>query len=140
MLFAALTLTKRIPALAVVEMVASDAPVGTAYAAADFLALALTREVGDLVTAAGLFAGDACNLMPSRPRMITIKVEFRKESDTYFLAVVDDGVGMSSRPAAEQTGSGLGQRLIRSMVGQLDGSLTAEPAEAGSIVSIRFPA
>jgi hypothetical protein len=69
MLFAALTLTKRIPALAVVAMVASDAPVGTAYAAADFLALALTREVGDLVTAAGLFAGDACNLMPSRPRM-----------------------------------------------------------------------
>jgi hypothetical protein len=100
MLFAALTLTKRIPALAVVEMVASDAPVGTAYAAADFLALALTREVGDLVTAAGLFAGDACNLMPSRPRMITIKVEFRKESDSYclfgrFLAVADDGVGMT---------------------------------------------
>ena len=69
-----------------------------------------------------------------------IKVEFRKESDSYFLAVADDGVGMSSRPAAEQKGSGLGQRLIRSMVGQLDGSLTAEPAEAGSIVSIRFPA
>ena len=68
-----------------------------------------------------------------------IKVEFRKESDSYSLAVADDGVGMSSRPAAEQKGSGLGQRLIRSMVGQLDGSLTAEPAEAGSIVSIRFP-
>ena len=69
----------------------------------------------------------------------TIKVDFRKEGDSYFLAVADDGVGMSSRPAAEQNGSGLGQRLIRSMVGQLDGSLTGEPG-AGSVVSIRFPA
>jgi two-component sensor histidine kinase len=66
-------------------------------------------------------------------------VDFRKEGDSYFLAVADDGVGMSSRPAAEQNGSGLGQRLIRSMVGQLDGSLTREPG-AGSVVSIRFPA
>jgi len=67
----------------------------------------------------------------------TIQVDFRNEGDSYFLAVADDGVGMSSRPAAEQKGSGLGQRLIRSMVGQLDGALTAEPARAGSIVSIR---
>jgi two-component sensor histidine kinase len=70
----------------------------------------------------------------------TIKVGFRKEAESYLLAVADDGVGMNARPASEQTGSGLGQRLIRSMVGQLDGTLKVEPSATGSALSIRFPA
>jgi two-component system, sensor histidine kinase PdtaS len=70
----------------------------------------------------------------------TIKVGFRKEAESYLLAVADDGVGMNSRPASEQNGTGLGQRLIRSMVGQLDGILKVEPSATGSALSIRFPA
>ena len=58
LLFAGLTLAYRTPSLAAVAMVASGASLRTAYAAVNFLALALTMELAELVKGSGLFPGD----------------------------------------------------------------------------------
>ncbi|MFC1458093.1 sensor histidine kinase [Microvirga arabica] len=70
----------------------------------------------------------------------TITVDFSRESDTFRVAVADDGVGLppESRPGPS---SGLGTRLIRSMVAQLGGTINVEPNGngAGTVITVRFP-
>jgi two-component sensor histidine kinase len=70
----------------------------------------------------------------------TVKVRFVHEQDQFCLVVQDDGVGMSFDRTP--SGSGLGQRLVRSMVSQLQGIYDIKPDEGapGTIVTVRFPA
>jgi two-component system, sensor histidine kinase PdtaS len=70
----------------------------------------------------------------------TVSVRFTREAEGFCLRVTDDGVGMApDRPA---NGSGLGQRLVRSMVTQLEGSYAIEPdaGTPGTVATVRFPA
>ena len=70
----------------------------------------------------------------------TVSVRFTREAEGFCLRVTDDGVGMApDRPA---DGSGLGQRLVRSMVTQLEGSYAIEPdaGTPGTVATVRFPA
>ena len=70
----------------------------------------------------------------------TVKVRFRREQDAFCLLVQDDGVGMSFERTP--SGSGLGQRLVRSMVAQLQGTheITPDQGAPGTVVTVRFPA
>jgi two-component system, sensor histidine kinase PdtaS len=70
----------------------------------------------------------------------TVKVRFRREQDAFCLMVQDDGVGMSFERTP--SGSGLGQRLVRSMVAQLQGTHEIKPDQGapGTVVTVRFPA
>jgi two-component system, sensor histidine kinase PdtaS len=68
-----------------------------------------------------------------------VSVRFAREDELFCLKVMDDGVGIASdRPAH---GSGLGQRLVRSMVSQLDGSYEIQPESGapGTVATVRFP-
>ncbi|TXN00476.1 DUF4118 domain-containing protein [Methylobacterium sp. WL64] len=53
-----------------------------------------------------------------------ITVIFRRDDQDYRLEVVDDGVGMQPDHPHPIKGSGLGQRLIRSLAAQLGGTFT----------------
>ena len=69
-----------------------------------------------------------------------VTVRFIQEEKQFCLRVTDDGIGMASdRPPH---GSGLGQRLIRSMVSQLEGTYEIAPdaGAPGTIATVRFPA
>jgi two-component sensor histidine kinase len=70
----------------------------------------------------------------------TVKVRFMRQEDGFCLMVIDDGIGIPCERKPD--GSGLGQRLIRSMVMQLQGSVefTPDSGAAGTIVTVRFPA
>lgn len=69
----------------------------------------------------------------------TVKVRFWREQGSFCLRVHDDGVGMTFKRTPR--GSGLGQRLVRSMVAQLQGTYDAEPDQGapGTIVKVSFP-
>jgi two-component sensor histidine kinase len=54
--------------------------------------------------------------------------------------VSDDGVGMSPPPKDDYRDTGFGQRLLRSMVAQLEGSLQFEHGGTGTVAVIRFRA
>lgn len=71
----------------------------------------------------------------------TITVRFALEGDGFVLQVVDDGVGMAFQSPARSPGSGLGQRLIRSMAVQLAGALQVGPDSGapGTETTVRFP-
>jgi len=68
------------------------------------------------------------------------QVRFSREQDQFCLVVQDDGVGMSFERTP--SGSGLGQRLVRSMVAQLQGTHEIKPDQGapGTVVTVRFPA
>jgi two-component sensor histidine kinase len=69
-----------------------------------------------------------------------VSVHFAREDQLFCLKVTDDGIGiMSDRPP---DGSGLGQRLVRSMVSQLEGSYDIVPdaGAPGTVATVRFPA
>jgi two-component system, sensor histidine kinase PdtaS len=71
----------------------------------------------------------------------TVTVHFSQTDGSFELVVADDGVGMS--PEAPSRGSsGLGQRLIRSLAGQLGGTVEIGPnSETGGTRAVaRFPA
>jgi two-component system, sensor histidine kinase PdtaS len=70
----------------------------------------------------------------------TVSVRFTREAEGFCLRVTDDGVGMA--PDRPPDGSGLGQRLVRSMVTQLEGSYAIEPdaGAPGTVATVRFPA
>jgi two-component sensor histidine kinase len=66
-----------------------------------------------------------------------VSVRFFRDGDDFCLAVADDGVGMAS---TEAKGTGLGQRLVRSLVVQLGGTIDAHSDATGTRVAVRFPA
>ena len=69
----------------------------------------------------------------------SVSVQFAREDEQFCLKVTDDGIGIASdRPAH---GSGLGQRLVRSMVSQLEGSYEIQPDSGapGTVATVRFP-
>jgi two-component sensor histidine kinase len=70
----------------------------------------------------------------------TVTVRFFREQDQFRLVVSDDGVGMSVD--RQPGGSGLGQRLVRSMVAQLRGAIEIATGEGapGMVVTVRLPA
>ena len=71
----------------------------------------------------------------------SLSLSFRREADQFVLHFADNGVGLPrGRDGRVQLPSGVGQRIIVAMVGQLDGSITLEPGAAGTAVSVRFPA
>lgn len=69
----------------------------------------------------------------------TIRLSLSTEDDQAQLAVDDDGVGFTpdEGPAAE--GSGLGQRLVRSLSAQLGGEFICETGSAGTSCRVNFP-
>ena len=69
-----------------------------------------------------------------------VAVHFLKSEETFVLKVRDDGVGMSPPPKDDYRDTGFGQRLLRSMVAQLEGSLEFEHVGMGTAAVIRFPA
>ena len=69
-----------------------------------------------------------------------VAVHFLKSEETFVLTVRDDGVGMSPPPKDDYGDTGFGQRLLRSMVAQLEGSLEFEHGGTGTAAVIRFPA
>lgn len=71
----------------------------------------------------------------------TVTIRFSREGGSFELIVADDGVGQ--QPEKPSSGSsGLGQRLIRSLAGQLGGTVEIGPnSEAGGTRAVaRFPA
>ena len=70
----------------------------------------------------------------------TVQVRLMRQEDGFCLMIIDDGIGMAGERKPD--GSGLGQRLIRSMVAQLQGSveITPDSGAPGTIVTVRFPA
>jgi two-component sensor histidine kinase len=74
-------------------------------------------------------------------QMGAVGVQFGKDRDHYVLRVADDGIGCPPK-ADPALSSGLGQRLIRSMVAQLGGEVMVEPNGEllGTSVAVRFPA
>jgi two-component system, sensor histidine kinase PdtaS len=69
----------------------------------------------------------------------TVTVRFFREDEQFQLSVCDDGVGIV--PDRPPDGSGLGQRLVRSMVLQLEGTLELKPdaGSPGTVATVRFP-
>lgn len=71
----------------------------------------------------------------------TITIRFAREGGTFVLQVLDDGVGLPAGGLRRAPGSGLGQRLIRSMVAQLGGAYEIVPGEPRGVrATVRFPA
>jgi len=68
-----------------------------------------------------------------------VAVHFVKSERTFVLTVRDNGLGMSP-PSKDYGDTGLGERLLRSMVAQLEGSLEFEHLTTGTAAVIRFPA
>ncbi len=71
----------------------------------------------------------------------TVVIRFAREGDTFVLLVKDDGIGIAFEQP-RSSGTGLAQRLIRSMVAQLEGTYDIRPdaGDPGTIVTVRFPA
>lgn len=90
-------------------------------------AVALGVVVNELVTNAAKHA------FPS-PNCGTIRVDLRRESGGLALSVGDSGKGL---PADAAPGAGLGMRLIRSLVQQLDGQLEVR-GDAGACFTIHL--
>jgi two-component system, sensor histidine kinase PdtaS len=69
----------------------------------------------------------------------TVRVTFERQGDEFLLTIADNGVGMAFD--GEPRGSGLGQRLVRSMVAQLGGTFAIEPdsGAGGTVATVRFP-
>ena len=68
-----------------------------------------------------------------------MRVSFERVGDEFVLCVSDNGVGIAPHQGAK--GSGLGQRLVRSMASQIGGALEIAPdaGEPGTVATVRFP-
>src|SRR3954447_4501412 len=68
-----------------------------------------------------------------------VRVSFERVGDEFVLRVSDNGVGIAPERGAQ--GSGLGQRLVRSMAGQIGGLLEIRPdaGKPGTVATVRFP-
>ncbi len=66
---------------------------------------------------------------------------FSREGESIRLQVSDDGIGMAPKRPPSATGTGLGQRLIRSMVAQLGGThqVGTDHGKPGTTVTVQFP-
>jgi two-component system, sensor histidine kinase PdtaS len=73
-------------------------------------------------------------------RPAAVAVHFARHDGEFCLTVTDDGVGMTFDHNGRE-GTGLGQRLVGSMVAQLQGSVDAAPdsGSPGTVVTVRFP-
>jgi two-component system, sensor histidine kinase PdtaS len=71
-----------------------------------------------------------------------VNVVFARDGETFHLTVSDDGIGIPPSDAPSTDQAGLGQRLVKSMVAQIEGSYHLEPASSGSgtVARISFPA
>jgi two-component sensor histidine kinase len=72
-----------------------------------------------------------------------VQVLFRaRDHDQCLLCVEDDGVGIDESASREEKHRGLGQKLIRALVQQLQGSydIRARHEGSGTIATVRFPA
>lgn len=71
-----------------------------------------------------------------------VEVRLMREDDGYRLLVTDDGVGLGPEGTHRPKGSGLGQRLIRSMVAQLGGryEIGLNAISGGTVATVSFPA
>jgi two-component sensor histidine kinase len=67
----------------------------------------------------------------------SIKVDFKKKEDRYFLQVSDDGIGFVPEQANSKTKS-LGLSLVNGLVRQLSGTIEWLTMEKGTLVSIQF--
>ncbi len=70
-----------------------------------------------------------------------IEVRFARDADdpaTLVLSIADNGVGLAGQ--ASPRGTGMGTRLLRALVSQLDGSLTLDAQDGRTILRVRFPA
>lgn len=71
----------------------------------------------------------------------TVYVRLAREYNVFCLTVEDDGIGIDHN--AKPAGTGLGQRLLRSMAAQLGGSVAVESkpqaSTTGTLAVVRFP-
>ncbi|WP_195904198.1 sensor histidine kinase [Microvirga lotononidis] len=77
----------------------------------------------------------------NRPGHVT--VEFTRLNDKFRLCVSDDGIGVA--PVREPSGvahssTGLGQRIVKAFVAQLDGRLEVALGSPGTTCTVHFPA
>ncbi|MBA3677211.1 MAG: response regulator [Sphingosinicella sp.] len=63
-----------------------------------------------------------------------IKIGYQAHGPNWSLTVTDDGVGMPADPALIRTG--LGTSIVQALARQLQATINAVPAEAGTIISI----
>lgn len=105
-----------------VEATPANLPVDTA--------IPLGMVVNELVTNATKYAYPA-------PQKGVIRVRFGPEGEELVLGVSDTGPGLPVK--AQSRASGLGMRLVSSLVGQIQGGLTVGSAP-GAAFEIRFPA
>jgi two-component sensor histidine kinase len=70
----------------------------------------------------------------------TIEVAYRKEDGVHELSVCDEGDGLPPDFDPQTSVSGLGMRVIKSLVGQLNGTMTAcsNPVGRGSCFTVSF--
>lgn len=69
----------------------------------------------------------------------TIRLSLSTEDDMAHLAVDDDGVGFTPGEDGPPDGSGLGQRLVRSLSAQLGGEFICETGAGGTSCRVNFP-
>jgi two-component sensor histidine kinase len=70
-----------------------------------------------------------------------LSLSFIRDGDEFVLRFADDGVGLPrSADGSVRLPSGVGQRIVVAMVGQLGGAITLEPSAAGTAATLRFPA
>lgn len=81
---------------------------------------------------------NACKHGHSEDGSCTVEVSFRVEDGHAQLTVSDRGKGIPEGFNPD-TANGIGMRLIRSIVSQLDGSLSLTPQSCGLKARIRFP-
>ena len=98
-------------------------------------AVALGIIINELVTNALKYAFPA-------DRAGTVTVSFSRREEEYCLTVRDDGIGMDASKGLRTTdhpSTGLGQKLISSLVGQMGGRLEVASNPSGTVWTIRFP-
>ncbi|HEX8234159.1 MAG TPA: CHASE domain-containing protein [Caulobacteraceae bacterium] len=66
-----------------------------------------------------------------------VRIRLSAEEQHVRLSVEDDGVGMPQ--SGDRHGTGLGMRIVRAMVKNLDGQLEAGPAGGGARFTVTFP-
>ncbi len=66
-----------------------------------------------------------------------VGVRFFRQGGEFVVTVSDDGVGVAS---AKAKGTGVGQKLVRSLIAQLGGTLEVDSDAKGTRARVRFPA
>jgi two-component sensor histidine kinase len=126
------------------ELVAS---VGSAFISGTNLTLAVDVEAGTQlpavqVSAVGLITTELVMnaLKHASPdgRSCQIDVELKESDGFRRLTISDDGIGLPPEPEKPK-GTGLGMKVIRSLAGQLGGSVDVERLSAGVAFHVKFP-